>query len=179
MYRFIQLKLYIWIPLTLNLLQHLSFNGQKVEYLLHGQVFKLNYVFSRTLFVVVKYNNGTSFFRRFYVKKASGTFENVTNAYSPQIIFIAFGWGMKRYKQQFKINFLNTIVREMRPRLLSSNVTQRMDVNAKNIFLNSMNLNVLETKIQPNTSTTFTSVDLDTNYLIYKTAAHAKSELSE
>jgi hypothetical protein len=67
----------------------------------------------------------------------------------------------------------------MRPRLLSSNVTQRMDVNAKNILLNSMNLNVLETIIQPNTSTTYTSIDLDTNYLSYKTAAHAKPELSE
>jgi hypothetical protein len=163
----------------LILLQHLSFNGQKVEYLLHGQVFKLNYVFSRTLFVVVKYNNGTSFFRRFYVKKASGTFENVTNAYSPQIIFIAFGWGMKRYKQQFKINFLNTIVREMRPRLLSSNVTQRMDVNAKKIFLNSIAFSVESAKVQPTRVSTFTSIDLDTNYLTYKTAAHAKSELSE
>jgi hypothetical protein len=150
-----------------------------VEYLLHGQVFKLNYVFSRTLFVVVKYNNGTSFFRRFYVKKASGTFENVTNAYSPQIIFIAFGWGMKRYKQQFKINFLNTIVREMRPRLLSSNVTQRMDVNAKKIFLNSIAFSVESAKVQPTRVSTFTSIDLDTNYLTYKTAAHAKSELSE
>jgi hypothetical protein len=150
-----------------------------VEYLLHGQVFKLNYVFSRTLFVVVKYNNGTSFFRRFYVKKASGTFENVTNAYSPQIIFIAFGWGIKRYKQQFKINFLNTIVREMRPRLLSSNVTQRMDVNAKKIFLNSIAFSVESAKVQPTRVSTFTSIDLDTNYLSYKTAAHAKSELSE
>ena len=150
-----------------------------MEYLLHGQVFKLNYVFSRTLFVVVKYNNGTSFFRRFYVKKASGTFENVTNAYSPQIIFIAFGWGMKRYKQQFKINFLNTIVREMRPRLLSSNVTQRMDVNAKIIFLNSIAFSVESAKVQPTRVSTFTSIDLDTNYLSYKTAAHAKSELSE
>ena len=163
----------------MNLLQHLSFNGQKVEYLLHGQVFKLNYVFSRTLFVVVKYNNGTSFFRRFYVKKASGTFENVTNAYSPQIIFIAFGWGIKRYKQQFKINFLNTIVREMRPRLLSSNVTQRMDVNAKKIFLNSIAFSVESAKVQPTRVSTFTSIDLDTNYLSYKTAAHAKPELSE
>lgn len=161
------------------MLRHLSFNGQKVEYLLHGQVFKLNYVFSRTLFVVVKYNNGTSFFRRFYVKKASGTFENVTNAYSPQIIFIAFGWGIKRYKQQFKINFLNTIVREMRPRLLSSNVTQRMDVNAKKIFLNSIAFSVESAKVQPTRVSTFTSIDLDTNYLSYKTAAHAKSELSE
>jgi hypothetical protein len=129
--------------------------------------------------VVVKYNNGTSFFRRFYVKKASGTFENVTNAYSPQIIFIAFGWGMKRYKQQFKINFLNTIVREMRPRLLSSNVTQRMDVNAKKIFLNSIAFSVESAKVQPTRVSTFTSIDLDTNYLTYKTAAHAKSELSE
>lgn len=161
------------------MLQHLSFNGQKVEYLLHGQVFKLNYVFSRTLFVVVKYNNGTSFFRRFYVKKASGTFENVTNAYSPQIIFIAFGWGIKRYKQQFKINFLNTIVREMRPRLLSSNVTQRMDVNAKKIFLNSIAFSVESAKVQPTRVSTYTSIDLDTNYLSYKTAAHAKPELSE
>jgi hypothetical protein len=150
-----------------------------VEYLLHGQVFKLNYVFSRTLFVVVKYNNGTSFFRRFYVKKASGTFENVTNAYSPQIIFIAFGWGIKRYKQQFKINFLNTIVREMRPRLLSSNVTQRMDVNAKKIFLNSIAFSVESAKVQPTRVSTYTSIDLDTNYLSYKTAAHAKPELSE
>ncbi|MFO0495333.1 MAG: hypothetical protein ACK50Y_07360 [Flavobacteriia bacterium] len=163
----------------MNLLQHLSFNGQKVEYLLHGQVFKLNYVFSRTLFVVVKYNNGTSFFRRFYVKKASGTFENVTNAYSPQIIFFAFGWSIKRYKQQFKINFLNTIVREMRPRQLSSNVTQRMDVNAKNVYLNQIAFSVESTKVQPNLITTFTSVDLDTNYLSFKTAANAKSELSE
>ena len=139
----------------------------------------MNYIFSRTLFVVVKYNNGTSFFRRFYFKKASGTFENVTNACSPQIVFIAFGWGIKRYKQQFKINFLNTIVREMRPRQLSSNVTQRMDVNPKNIYLNSNAFSVESAKVQPNLITTFTSVDLDTNYLSYKTAAHAKSELSE
>ena len=129
--------------------------------------------------MVVKYNNGTSFFRRFYFKKASGTFENVTNACSPQIVFIAFGWGIKRYKQQFKINFLNTIVREMRPRQLSSNVTQRMDVNPKNIYLNSNAFSVESAKVQPNLNTTFTSVDLDTNYLSFKTAAHAKSELSE
>ena len=161
------------------MLQHLSFNGQKVEYLLHGQVLKMNYIFSRTLFVVVKYNNGTSFFRRFYFEKASGTFENVTNAYSPQIVFIAFGWGIKRYKQQFKINFLNTIVREMRPRQLSSNVTQRMDVNPKNIYLNSNAFSVESAKVQPTSISTFTSIDLDTNYLSYKTAAHAKSELSE
>ena len=67
----------------------------------------------------------------------------------------------------------------MRPRQLSSNVTQRMDVNPKNIYLNSIAFSVESAKVQPIRISTFTSIDLDTNYLSSKTAAHAKSELSE
>lgn len=85
-----------------------SFNNTSIAYLIHGQYFRLDYTISNCLFCIFLYDNGESFFNRVYFKKSTGVFENVTNAYKPNLKIVAFGRGINFFKFRLKINFINS-----------------------------------------------------------------------
>ena len=90
-------------------------NGEEVGYLTHGQVFKLGFDVSDSLFVFVffrkrKENPGRySIFKNIpmlHLMKSSGVYRGVSNIFYPDINFLAFGFGVKRFKVKLKINYL-------------------------------------------------------------------------
>lgn len=84
-------------------------NDKELAYLIHGQPLKLEYHTEGCWFIVISYNNGASFFKRLFFKKANGIFETVTNVYSPVIKLWGIGWGVKKLlHHRFRINFFNT-----------------------------------------------------------------------
>jgi len=84
-------------------------NDKELAYLIHGQPLKLEYHTEGCWFIVISYNNGASFFKRLFFKKANGIFETVTNVYSPEIKLWGIGWGVKKLLHyRFCINFFNT-----------------------------------------------------------------------
>lgn len=92
-----------------NLTARFLLNDNIVAYLIHGQPFKLEYQTNGCWFIIISYDNGSSFFRRISLKKASGVFISVTNVYKPQIKVWGIGWGIsKLFDQRLHINFINT-----------------------------------------------------------------------
>lgn len=85
-----------------------SLNNANVSYLIHGQYFRLEYKITSCWFCIFLYENGESLIKRVYFKKSFGLFENVTNAYKPNLKIISFGKGIKIFKFDLKINFFNT-----------------------------------------------------------------------
>ena len=85
-----------------------SLNNSSIAYLIHGQYFRLGYNINNCWFCFFIYDNGESFFKRTYFKNNTGVFENVTNAYNPNIKIIAFGLGIKIFRFKLKINFINS-----------------------------------------------------------------------
>ena len=83
-----------------------SLNNSEITYLIHGQYFRLNYKVSRCLILIFLYNNGESIFKRIYFRKSSGVFENITNAYNPNLKIFAFGRGINFFKFRLRINFI-------------------------------------------------------------------------
>ena len=90
-------------------------NGEKVGYLTNGQVFELSYDIKGALFVLVffrkrKENLGPfSIFKNIpmlHLMKSCGTYRGVSNIFSPNISFLAFGFGVDRFKVKLKINSL-------------------------------------------------------------------------
>jgi hypothetical protein len=90
-------------------------NGEKVGYLTHGQVFEMGYEIKGALFVFVfflkrKENPGRySIFKNIpmlHLMKSIGTYTGLSNIFSPNITFLAFGFGVKRFKLNLKINYL-------------------------------------------------------------------------
>jgi hypothetical protein len=79
-------------------------NGHNVGYLIHGQVFEMQYKISGCLFVIVS-NKGKGMLQ---FRKAQGKYIGLSNAYSPNVSFWAFGFGIKRYTHRLKVNFMNT-----------------------------------------------------------------------
>ena len=82
-------------------------NDRQISYLIHGQPFKLDYIIENSLFVVIVYNTGTSFIKKFSIRKSSGVFTNVTNSFHPSIKIYAFGLGYKVFNFGLNINFIN------------------------------------------------------------------------
>jgi hypothetical protein len=86
-----------------------TLNNSEVAYLIQGQQFKLTINASDCWFLLVKYDNGASKFKKFYFKKRNCSFESVANVYNPKITVYGFGWGIKTLLQtSLKINFFNT-----------------------------------------------------------------------
>ncbi len=84
-------------------------NDKQLAYLIHGQPLKLEYQTEGCWFIVISYNNGASFFKRLFFRKANGIFETVTNVYSPEIKLWGIGWGIKKLlDHRLRINFFNT-----------------------------------------------------------------------
>lgn len=84
-------------------------NDNVISYLIHGQPLKLKYQTEGCWFIVISYNNGASFFKRLFFRKANGIFETVTNVYSPEIKLWGIGWGIKKFlDHKLRINFFNT-----------------------------------------------------------------------
>lgn len=84
-------------------------NDNVISYLIHGQPLKLKYQTEGCWFIVISYNNGASFFKRLFFRKANGIFESVTNVYSPEIKLWGIGWGIKKLlDHKLRINFFNT-----------------------------------------------------------------------
>lgn len=89
----------------------ISINNSDIAYLIHvihGQYFRIDYNISNCLFCVFLYDNGESFFKRIYFKNNSGVFENVTNAYKPNLKILAFGRWLNIFRFRLKINFINS-----------------------------------------------------------------------
>jgi hypothetical protein len=84
-----------------------SINGNQVAYLIHGQPVSLNYEINRCWFVLLIHDTGRGFFRKFHFKRSKGVFETVSNVYSPTIRLVAFGLGIRRFKFDLEINFIN------------------------------------------------------------------------
>ena len=68
------------------MIKHLSFNGNKTAYLIQGQEFVLNFHFTRSLFVLVYYNNGeypdgrfhfNKFWNKISFRSTKGAFESI------------------------------------------------------------------------------------------------------
>ena len=84
-----------------------SSSTKEYAYLIHGQYFRLDYNISNCWFCIFLYDNGESFFKKLYFKKCIGIFENITNAYKPNFKIIAFGSGIKVFRYNLNINFIN------------------------------------------------------------------------
>ena len=96
---------------TTNCKMNASFtlNNSEVAYLIQGQQFRLTINGSDCLFLLVKYDNGASKFKKFYFKKRNCSFQSVANVYNPKITVYGFGWGIKTLLQtSLKVNFINT-----------------------------------------------------------------------
>ena len=108
-----------------------SLNNSSIAYLIHGQYFRLDYNISNCLFCVFLYDNGESFFNRIYFKKNTGVFENVTNAYKPNLKILAFGKGINFFRFRLKINFINSKPPEIEVNPIKSPKASQMNTKFK------------------------------------------------
>lgn len=118
-----------------------NLNNSEVAYLIQGQQFKLTINASDCLFLLVKYDNGASKFKKFYFKKRNCSFESVANVYNPKITVYGFGWGIKKLLEtSLKINFINTrplFVKAQTPELIPQthvNISKQKIEIAKQCF---------------------------------------------
>jgi hypothetical protein len=111
-------------------------NNNTISYLIHGQPLCLQYQIQGCWFVVISYNNGDSFFRKFYFRKPIGKFESVTNVYSPEISLWGIGWGIKKlFYKKLRINFFNTVTQIMYPKTSGLPAMPDFDVIRQNIVV--------------------------------------------
>jgi hypothetical protein len=108
-----------------------SLNNSSIAYLIHGQYFRLDYNISNCLFCVFLYDNGESFFNRIYFKKNTGVFENVTNAYKPNLKILAVGKGINFFRFRLKINFINSKPLEIEVNPIKSPKVAQMNTKFK------------------------------------------------
>lgn len=94
----------------------ISINQQEVGYLIHGQPFSINYEFSGVRYIIIKYKEPRKHFwgwNKYRFAKSSGKFSSISNAYAPNVMFIAFGSLFSLIPQKFrfslKVNFINAI----------------------------------------------------------------------
>jgi hypothetical protein len=78
-------------------------NNHSVGYLIHGQLFSMEYSITNCLFVVI-YSKGNGI----KLRKALGKYNAISNVYRPAVYFYSFGLGIRKFKHDLKINFLNT-----------------------------------------------------------------------
>jgi hypothetical protein len=108
-----------------------SSSTKEYAYLIHGQYFRLDYKISNCWFCIFLYDNGESFFKKLYFKKCIGIFENITNAYKPNFKIFAFGSGIKVFRYNLKINFINSKPSEIEVNRIKKPKAVHMDIHFK------------------------------------------------
>jgi hypothetical protein len=98
------------------ILNSISINQQEVSYLIHGQPFSIDYEFTDVRYIIIKYKEPRTHFRgwkKYRFAKASGNFSSISNAYAPEITFMAFGSLFslisKKFRFSLKVNFINVV----------------------------------------------------------------------
>jgi hypothetical protein len=107
-------------------------NGEPVSYLIHGQPFTLEIEAEDCLFLVVRYDSGSSPLNRWSVRKRKTVFQSVTNAYRPTIQVWGVGRGVRKiFEKRLNVNFINVLnqdplLKTLQPRILRRPVFERL-----------------------------------------------------
>jgi len=104
-------------------------NGHSVGYLIHGQIFEMQYSITGCLFVIVS-NKGKGLLQ---FKKSKGVYVGLSNAYSPNVRFLAIGFGIKSFTHKLKVNFINTQLAV--PLTTYPKAKSNIDFNLEKIYL--------------------------------------------
>lgn len=110
-------------------------NNNQVSYLLHGQPFNLEYEIDGCDRVLIIYDNGESIFKRYKIKKSTGTFSSITNTYAPRIRFIGLTAGLNHIDFDLHINFINVRPVDLTIQLSKPSSTSIPDIRPHNYKL--------------------------------------------
>ena len=144
-------------------------NNHSVGYLIHGQLFSMKYSITNCLFVVI-YSKGNGI----KLRKAFGKYNAISNAYGPAVYFYSFGLGIRKFKHDLKINFVNTKMETPNITFSVPNKETKVILKSNSVILGKNNLNTIVPNIKLKSGIT---IQNNHSQLIYNKIKQAKNEL--
>lgn len=146
-------------------------NRQKVGYLIHGQVFQMQYSISACLFVLIySKRNGLK------IRRSIGCFNGLSDAYAPNLTFWAFGLGIKKYQHCLKVNFINTKLTEMETGYQLPKYKIQVATKRRALFLTSIIERPKPASV-PNLNYTLPKINNSNSQLIYNQVKNEYNKL--
>jgi hypothetical protein len=111
-----------------------TLNGEDISYLLHGQSFRLGIKAEGCWFLLIRYDSGLSFFRRWSIRRPVCVYQNVTNAYRPHLQVWGVGLTVRcLMHRDLNINFLNVRQQDLAIHAISRPFFPRMSVRLRRL----------------------------------------------
>ena len=129
-------------------------NGENIAYLIHGQPLEFEIKGRGCLFLLIEYDDGTGFLRRWSIRRPHTHYRSTANCYAPRFKVWGIGWGIRRLIDlPLHINFVNVVNMPMRcepsePHWVMKPVIDRapVQIDRPGCKLASLNIPLLVTK---------------------------------